>query len=201
MVDNEYRAVNATQKTGQEPLTSQGRNQGKQLVDFWRWASSDLLSNTSRGMFAEYVVGLALDCVADQVRREWDAIDLVTPECVGVEVKSAAYLQTWSQERPSQITFGIAPTYGWYAETNHYSTERKRHADAYVFCLLEHRDKSTVDPLNLDQWTFFVMPTTTLDEAVGDQARISLAGLCTHGAVKTSFQNLHATFHRALPSE
>jgi hypothetical protein len=34
------------------------------------------------------------------------------------------------------------------------STEIKRHADVYVFALLAHTDKATVDPLSLDQWRF-----------------------------------------------
>jgi hypothetical protein len=29
----------------------------------------------------------------------------------------------------------------------------------YVFCLLAHKDKSTLDPLNMDQWQFFVLAT------------------------------------------
>ncbi|MDR7300861.1 hypothetical protein [Haloactinomyces albus] len=200
MVEIEYQATSVTPKTGREPLTSQVRNYGAHLADFWRWASSDLLSNTLRGTLAEYIVALALGGVDGRVRREWDAVDLITPEGIRVEVKSAAYLQTWVQERPSQITFGIAPTYGWYAETNSYSTERRRQADAYVFCLLHHTDKATVDPLNLDQWTFLVMATSKLNESVGDQSRIGLAGLRTHGAIEASFEDLYSTFHRALSS-
>jgi len=37
-----------------------------------------------------------------------------------------------------------------------------RHADVYVFALLASRDKSTVNPLNLDQWMFYCTTTSDL---------------------------------------
>jgi hypothetical protein len=36
---------------------------GATVCDYWRWAYSDLLSNTNRAVFAEYLVGLALGVV------------------------------------------------------------------------------------------------------------------------------------------
>ena len=45
-------------------------------------------------------------------RREWDQYDLQFGD-VGVEVKSAAYVQAWKQARPSKITFSIRPARGW----------------------------------------------------------------------------------------
>lgn len=139
-------------KSGSEPITSGGAPTGVQLLDFWRWSVSDLLDNATRGVFAEFLVGTALGYLDGAVRTEWDAYDLETADGITIEVKSAAYLQTWHQDKLSQISFGIAPTLGWTALTNTYSTQRKRQADVYVFCLLDHRDKRTVDPLDTDQW-------------------------------------------------
>ena len=39
------------------------------LLDFWQWPGSDLLSNTFRGAYAEYLVALAVGS-ADGVREE-----------------------------------------------------------------------------------------------------------------------------------
>ena len=65
-------------KTGRELLCRNSKQLGPSLVDFWRWADSDLLSNALRGRPAEYLV--ALDCgVADGIRREWLAYDLAAP--------------------------------------------------------------------------------------------------------------------------
>ena len=79
-------------KTGDEPFTQQGQSIGSDLRQFWRWACSDLIGNAQRGVLAEYIVGLALGCVADGVRVEWDASDLLTEAGIRVEVKSSAYL-------------------------------------------------------------------------------------------------------------
>ena len=104
-------------KTGREPFNSNGKELDRTLLDFWRWSSSDILNNALRGVLAEYIVALDLDCEKG-IRKEWDAYDLLTPGGVKVEVKSASYLQSWEQEKHSVISFGIRPTYGWDAETN-----------------------------------------------------------------------------------
>ncbi len=84
------------------------------------------MSNTTRGVLAEYIVGLALRCIDGGARAEWDASDLRTQEGDSVEVKSAAYVQTWKQWKLSKIVFSIIPANGWNAATNTVSTERKR---------------------------------------------------------------------------
>ncbi len=119
------------------------------------------------------MVALALG-VADGVRVEWDAYDLHTKFGIKAEVKSAAYVQSWQQPRPSTITFAIRPTLGWEAETNTYSTELKRQADVYVFALLAYYDKATLDPLNIAQWQFYILSTAILNAQVPTQKTISL---------------------------
>lgn len=146
------------------------------LLQFWQWSSSDLVSNAMRGVLAEYIVACDLG-VADGVRTEWDTYDLRTKSGIKVEVKSAAYCQSWHQTKLSNICFGIAPTRGWDASTNTTATELARQSDVYVFCLLHHRDKATLDPLNLDQWDFYVLPTRTLNERCPTQKSIALASL------------------------
>jgi hypothetical protein len=142
-----------------------------------------------RGVLAEYIVGLALGCV-DGTRLEWDATDLRTRQGLRVEVKSSAYLQSWHQERLSMISFDIKPALGWNATTNITAVERARQADVYVFCVLRPTDKATVDPLDVDQWDFYIMSTNQLNAAVGAQKRISLGSLLRQGPAKCSFAEL-----------
>jgi hypothetical protein len=47
----------------------------RRLVDFWRWAFSDLVSNDVRSVFAEYLVGSALG-VTGSTRISWAEFDL-----------------------------------------------------------------------------------------------------------------------------
>ncbi|MEH0471693.1 hypothetical protein QA943_23130 [Streptomyces sp. B21-097] len=160
------------------------------LGDFWSWAYSDLANNTMRGVLAEYLVAVAL-CAAIGTRTEWDTVDIRTPEKRRVEVKSAAYLQSWAQPRPSKIEFGIAPASGWDAQTGVTSAEVMRRSDVYVFCLLHHQDKQTLDPLDLDQWTFYVLPTRVLDERCPTQRSIRLSSLVERlSPLRTDFAGL-----------
>ena len=114
-----------------------------------------------------------------------------------MEVKSSASLQSWSQTKLSPIKFDIEPKTGWYAETNTYATERKRQADVFVFCVLTHTDKVTVDPLNLDQWDFYVLSTNRLNAAVGEQKSITLGSLLRQNPARASFADLRACIEAA----
>lgn len=50
-----------------------------------------------------------------------------------------------------------------------------------MFCLLDHPDKDALDPLNLDQWTFYVLPAARLGAAkfvtVGALRKMGVAAL------------------------
>jgi hypothetical protein len=63
------------------------------------------MSNRNRSVFAEFLVGSMLG-VIDEPRREWDAVDLHFRK-KKIEVKSAAYVQSWKQNSPSIIQFDI----------------------------------------------------------------------------------------------
>ena len=52
-----------------------------------------------------------------------------------------------------------------------------RQADVYVFALLAHRDKATVNPIDVAQWQFYVLPTSVLDQRTRSQHSITLPTL------------------------
>lgn len=64
---------------------------------------SDLVSNATRCRLAEYIVARALGISTAGVRDEWAAYDLITPDGIRIEVKSAAYLQSWRQTALSKV--------------------------------------------------------------------------------------------------
>jgi len=190
----DLKAIKVEPKIGNEPFSFENQNLDFRLTDFWSWSQSDLLNNTLRGVLAEYIVRQDLG-IKKSIRTEWDAYDLETESGTKIEIKSAAYLQSWKQSNLSQISFDIAPTKGWNAETNEYSKETKRQSDFYVFCLLHHKDKKTVDPTQLDQWTFYVLSTKLLDEQKKQQKRIGLNSLlklnpteCCFGEIQNSIK-------------
>ena len=174
---NELKEIKASQKSGKESLTDNGQNTNYNLLDFWRWSVSDILSNATRGRFAEFVVGTAVGLNPENLRDEWDAYDLTTEDGIKIEVKSAAYIQCWNQKSFSTISFSIKPARYWDAETNMPRGEPKRHADLYVFCHLKHKDQETIDPLKMEQWDFYVLPTYRLDNYERSQSSITINSL------------------------
>lgn len=99
--------LTASLKTGEEPLRFNGAPTSFKLIDFWKWSVSNILSNATRGRFAEFIVASATNIDTTQVRDEWAAYDLVTAEAIKIEVKSAAYIQSWFQKSLSKISFII----------------------------------------------------------------------------------------------
>jgi hypothetical protein len=164
-------------KTGNEPLFSEGKETGPRLLDFWKWNGSDIVSNTTRGRFAEFIVASALSIDLSMPRDEWSAWDLTSPEGIKIEVKSAAYLQSWTQASLSKIVFSIRSARAWDGASGGMEGEPLRPSDLYVFCLLKHQDKETLDPLNLDQWEFYVVPTTSINAYQRSTSSITLNSL------------------------
>jgi hypothetical protein len=171
----------AVRKAGTEKFMLRGQPQNATLFDFWQWSVSDLISNATRGRLAEFIVAEALG-IASGVRNEWDAYDLKSKKGLRIEVKSCGYLQSWKQTKLSTITWSVRKTRGWDATTNVMQKEAVRQSDLYIFALLAQKEsKRTLDPLNLDQWEFYPIPTRDLDARQRSQHSItlrSLLGLC-----------------------
>lgn len=174
---NVFEDYKAILKTGTEQLTFKEKPLEFSLMDFWQWSVSDILSNATRGRFAEFINATAVNVDIKTIRDEWGAFDLETPNGIKIEVKSSAYLQTWYQKALSKISFSTKAAFTLDVATNKYSELASRSADVYVFCLLHHENKKTVDPLNLDQWEFYVMSTTELNNYTRSQYSITLASL------------------------
>jgi hypothetical protein len=147
------------------------------ISDFWRWSVSDLVSNATRGILAEFIVANALEVPFGNIRDEWAAWDLTTIDGIKVEVKSAAYIQSWYQKELSPISFGVKKRKAWNPELEMQEETPIRHADVYVFALLSCKDQSIIDPLDVGQWEFYVLPTAVLNSRERSQHSISLQSL------------------------
>ena len=181
-VMGEFDRIPSRRRSGSEPFRDADQELGFDLLSFWQWSSSDVVSNATRGVLAEYLVAGAIGA-ADGVREEWAAYDLCDPRNITIEVKSAAYLQSWYQERLSSVCFSCGKTLAWDAETNQQDQEKRRHAQVYVFALLAHQDQATLNPLDVSQWEFYVVPTVWLDQRSRSQHSITLPSLRSlHGA-------------------
>lgn len=175
--------------SGNEPFTYSFRTPPQQkILDFWAWNSSDLLNNTLRGALAEYIVALALNIDLSSPRQDWTEYDLVTKDRTRIEVKCSAYLQSWKQHKLSSIRFTCAPSQAFVNQA--YDGDYARHSDIYVFCLFSSRDPQTANPLNLDQWLFYILPTKKLNECLGNQKTLSLSSLIKLAPLQAKFHEI-----------
>ncbi|MGW7416505.1 hypothetical protein [Streptomyces sp. NPDC054863] len=131
------------------------------VLDFWRFAMSDLRTNTVRGYLAEFLVARAVGASANRV--EWDAYDVLSPDGVKIEVKAGGYVQAWSQTRASKDprwdipqTVPTDPS----AREAHPPQTHEFQADVYVFALHGARTHDQYDALDLGQWRFHVLSRT-----------------------------------------
>lgn len=139
-------------------------------------------------MLAEFIVASTIDALRNP-REEWDAYDLITKDGLKIEIKSSSYLQSWEQTKLSKIIFGIQPTIVW-EDSNKRSKEAKRQADIYVFCVLAHKDKNTVNPLELTQWDFYILDTDILNKKVPTQKTITLSSLLQLNPIQVKYDGL-----------
>jgi len=158
-------------KQGNEKFSFNGKQIKTTLSDFWQWYVSDLVTNATRGVLAEFIVAKALHINTKIVREEWAEYDLKTSNHIKIEVKSAAYLQSWAQKKYSIISFSIKKSH------NNRLKKLKRQADVYVFALLHHKDKQTINPLKLEQWKFYVLATKEIDDYKRSEQSITLKSL------------------------
>lgn len=191
MIPSNLDALVLAARTGDEPFHANGELLGFELLSFWRWACSNIHGNALRGLVAEFLVGRSVGAEAP-CRTEWDACDVTSPTGLRIEVKTSAYVQSWTQTKLSAVSFDIAPKRGWDAATNVMATTASRLADVYVFALHGHREKATADPLNVLQWEFFVLPAAVLNERCTLQKRIALSSLVKLGPAKAGYRELGA---------
>jgi hypothetical protein len=159
----------AQPKKGDELFFTDQKDLSFNLSEFWSWNQSNLLENRTRGILAEFIVAKALD-IDTKCRVEWDDFDLITKDGVKIEIKSAAFVQSWEQKQYSTIQFNVS-------ENKRYINNIARFSDYYVFCLFHAKDEVAINPMNLSQWTFYVLKTEILNTYVKHQKSISLNSL------------------------
>jgi hypothetical protein len=156
------------------------------MLHFWQWAYSNLLQNIQRGKLAEFIVKTALENNGVQTTGSVESVlspyDLMGPRIPStqtysrIEVKSAAFVQSWDIRHPDHATFRIAPSVapnknGDYLE----GATRQRNNDIYVFTVYKATSREE-NILDLSLWDFYVLPTFRIetDPKLRKQKTISL---------------------------
>lgn len=162
------------------------------VSDFWSYAMSDLRMNNVRGYLAEFLVAKAVGATGQRI--EWDAYDVLSPEQIRIEVKTSGYMQSWRQRGPSRISFTVKRAHTWTPEEGE-STEKSLNADVYVFALQSAGDHDSYDPLDVNQWQFYVASLELLESA--GKETFSLAALQQLGVEPVLFSELAASIRAA----
>jgi len=151
------------------PILIPGSEERQTVGDFWAWAYSSILTNITRGLFAEFLVGTALGALKD-TRTEWDSYDLAYGDA-HIEVKSSAYLQSWPQPELSKIGWSISPSTYRHDEL---AKDHEPPADCYVFCVYtEKEERNPAKVLDLAKWEFYVVPTKVIDRELSGQKTVA----------------------------
>lgn len=149
------------------------------VLDYWRYTYGALASQHDR--IAEYLVSMALGIEKAENAMLWTGYD-VSYKSKRVEVKATSYVHAWNKKKTSdQRTFSIATSdnHYWYGRVDRNGKQKARQNDLYVFCLNTNRDIENSDPLRIDDWDFYVIPTFRIDDRCDrlgnpDQKTISL---------------------------
>ena len=74
---NDLKEIEISKHSGEEKFRDGSNNLDFNLLSFWQWSSSDVVSNYIMGILVEYIVGKALGCIKEEdIRDEWGAYDL-----------------------------------------------------------------------------------------------------------------------------
>ena len=171
------------------------------VKDFWAWSMSRLIADGPRGDLAEFIVNTALGMDLTEPKKGWGECDILYPhggKVIRIEVKCSTLLQAWERSSPPKPVFSIAKTLNCdiedtgngYRYIGRNGSPPKRRSDIYVFCLFAEKDRAKANPLVLDQWRFYVVPTAIIDKQLGDQRKISLRGLTRIKAVECCYNDI-----------
>ena len=150
------------------------------IENYYKWSSSRLVDNRNRGIFAEWLVGQALNAIQNNTsRREWDAVDLRV-NGVTIEIKCSGRSQSWGYGEPSTPRWSIQKNKRvWNAETDEVEVfdNPKRNADIYIFCLHDPIPATNENVADPRCWSFWVIASKTIDKELGNQKSVGIRTL------------------------
>ena len=134
------------------------------VLDFWRFSYSQLLGMSET--IAEFLVYRSLGIEKAENLNYWTAYDL-SYRGKRIEVKATSYVHPWNKKVSQVRTFSIAPSKDSYWRElpgQNKTAALTRQSELYVFCLNLDQDIDRPDPLKIDNWEFYVIPTFVIND-------------------------------------
>jgi len=142
------------------------------ILEFWQQKYSNIYN--MQEVIAEFLVEKALGIDKAQNTDYWTLYDILYRN-YRIEIKETSYYHPWNKNAnvSKRRTFGITQANSTYDSQD---TENKfeRQNDIYVFCLNTGETEETSNPMNLNNWEFYIIPTSVINKECGNNKTISL---------------------------
>ncbi len=156
---------------GNECFSINGKDTDMTILEYWRWHYSEIFD--LQDTIAEYIVAKALGLTQAHNVGQWTLFDILYRN-MRIEIKETSYYHAWQSDderKSQQRTFSITKAYTEYKDEK---SEYKRQNDIYVFCLNTGETRKDSNPLVLEHWEFYIVPTHVIDKECGERKSISL---------------------------
>lgn len=180
------------QLTGKEEFKFGNESVGLTILDFWQFKYSNIYN--MQEIIAEFLVAKALEKTEADNDEYWTLWD-VSYRGKRIEVKETSYYHPWNEGKKvsNQRAWSIGKANSSYEDEDTINNRYERQNDIYVFCLNDGETKETANPLDLNNWKFYVVPTSFINEHCGDNKTISLGRVQKFGFEAKTYYNLKET--------
>ena len=158
--------------TGKENFELNGKPIGFDMLDFWKVEFSNIYDMQDE--ISEFIVAKALGIDVPYNKEIWTLYD-VSYRDTRIEVKETSYYHPWNKDGnvSNQRSFGITKANSSYEHPDQ-PNRFERQNDIYIFCVVNGETRETSNPLVLDNWDFYVVPTYVINEKCKNNKTISL---------------------------
>ena len=183
---------------GSEKFELDGKALDFDFNDFWRFQFSNIYN--LQEYIAEFLVAKALGVKESYNTDYWTLFDVLYRN-TRIEVKQTSYYHPWNEGgNVSNVrVFGITKANSSY-ESNDGENKFERQNDIYVFCLNTGATKEASNPLNLNNWEFYVVPTCFINEHCSNNKTISLGRIRKFGFQPLRFDEIKSRIDSIIDS-
>lgn len=142
------------------------------LLEFWQQKYSNIYN--MQEVIAEFLVEKALGIDKAQNTDYWTLYDILYRN-YRIEIKETSYYHPWNENGivSKYRSFGITKANSNY-DIKDCENKFERQNDIYVFCLNTGNTKEESNPMNLNNWEFYIVPTSIINEKCGNNKTITL---------------------------
>ena len=142
------------------------------ILDLWQSKYANIYN--MQDVIAEFLVEKALVIDKAQNTDYWTLWDILY-RGYRIEVKETGYYHPWNENGKIsfQRKFGITKANSNY-ESEETENKYERQNDIYVFCLNTGDTRETSNPMNVNNWEFYIVRTAVINQECGNNKHISL---------------------------